>query len=133
MSIHTITVTQIINDDPDVADEDFCDEVKYTLDHCPGGNCIAWWECMKCDKDGYRPADEEIEDGEYEAHGVLHQKIDGDWMTASKDCAVSVTDSGSDAMQDVAQEAGIGTHQVEVSYWGDGLWEADLMKAGANV
>ena len=129
MSIHAITVTQIMNDFPDVPEEEFADEVKYIIDRCPGGDCTVWWECQRCDKDGHEPTEDETDEGEYEAHGELHRNIDGDWMTESKACAASATDSGSDAMQDVAQEAGIGTHQVDVTYWGDGLWEARLIAA----
>lgn len=125
MSIHTITVTQTITEDPNVPAEDWSDEVKYTIDHCPGDDCTVWWECRKCDKDGHEPTEDEADEGEYEAHGELHRNIDGDWMTESKDCAASATDSGSDAMQDAAQNVGIGTHKVSVTYWGDGIWEVN--------
>jgi hypothetical protein len=108
MSAHTVTVTQLDNTHIDgLAEEDYVDEVKYTIEHCPGGNCTVWWECAK---DEYRNHEHDDCD-EYDAHGEEHQCIDGMWMIESKDCAAVTTDSGHDGMQEEAENAGLGTHQ----------------------
>jgi hypothetical protein len=126
MSAHTITVTQVPNMHLDLPDDQYVDEVKFTVDDCPKTTCIVWWECKECRE--YDPTDEEAEDGEYTRHGVFHQNIDGDWMTESKDCALDVVDSASDAMQEAAWGAGLGTHQFDVQYEGDGFWDVRLIK-----
>lgn len=124
MSVHTVTVTKLNNMHIEgLADEDYVDEVEFIIDHCPGGDCTVWWEC---EKDDCRTRDDE--DDEYFAHDEDHQRIDGLWMIESKSCAARVTDSGRDGMQEAAQEAGLGTHQIEVSYYGDGSWDVGLIE-----
>lgn len=124
VSVHTVTVTKLDNMHIEgLADEDYVDEVEYIIDHCPGGTCTVWWGC---ENDGCR--DRVDEDDEFFAHGEDHQRIDGVWMIQSKQCAARATDSGRDGMQEEAQAAGLGTHQLEVDYWGDGQWAVGLIR-----
>ncbi len=124
MSVHKVTVTKMPNTDQDLPDDEYVDEIEFTSE-CPGGSCSLWYECLKCE--AYKPTEDEEEDGKYERHGKLHQLIDGDWMTDSGHCAIN-SDSGSDAMSEAAEKAGLGTHEIELWYWGDGVWDADLIK-----
>lgn len=129
MSVHTVTVTKLDNMHVEgLADEEYVDGVEFVIDHCPGGDCTVWWTCAECGKSGHQPTELEVQEGEYTAHGEVHQQIDGEWMVESKSCAARATDSGADGMQEVAQAAGLGTHQIDVSYWGDGCWEVSLVK-----
>ena len=116
---HTITVTAVPNDESD--------DLEFTIDHCPGGQCTVWWECRACAE--YKPTEDEVDEGEYVRHGEEHQLIDGYWMTQSEQCALGATDSGADGARDVAEEAGLGTHQVRIDYWGDGHWDVSLPPA----
>ena len=113
MSIHTVTITD-------------AEDLEWTLDVCPGGDCTLWNECAAC-KD-HTPTEEEIEAGEYTAHGEHHLCIDEMWMTETGGCALASTDSGAQGICNVASWAGVGTHQVECGYWGDGHWDVDLVQ-----
>ena len=116
---HTITVTAVPNDEND--------DIEFTIDHCPGGQCAVWWECKTCAE--YIPTEDEIDEGEYARHGEDHQRIDGYWMTQSEQCALGSTDSGADGAREVADEAGLGTHEVSIDYSGDGHWDVFLVPA----
>jgi hypothetical protein len=122
MSIHTVTVTAVPNMDQDLPDDEYIDAVKFTVECPEDGSCHVWWECKECSD--YEPTEDEEDDGEYTRHGVFHRNIDGDWMTESDDCAASAADSASDAMQEAAEEAGVGVHQIALDYEGDGYWSA---------
>lgn len=120
--LHVITVTRV----PDENNDD----VELTVDHCSGTGCSVWNQCNdQCA--GYQPSAKELEDGQHENHGASHQLIEGFWMTESGVCALTGTDSGSDGVHSVAEEAGLGTHHVSVDYWGDGIWEVSLAPEGA--
>jgi hypothetical protein len=122
MSIHTVTVTAMPNTDQDLPEDQYIDSVQFTSECPEGGSCNVWWECKECAD--YNATEDEEDDGEYTRHGVLHRNIDGDWMTESDDCAATAADSASDAMQEAAEEAGLGVHQIELDYQGDGCWSA---------
>jgi len=127
MSAHTVTVTAVPNMDEDLPDDQYIDEVKYTV-QCPGdGHCYLWWECKQCEADKYEPTEEQEDEGEYFRHGEEHQNIEGDWMTASTQCAAIHSDLCSEALQEEAEHAGVGTHQIELIYEGDGSWSARLI------
>jgi hypothetical protein len=122
MSIHTVTVTALPNMGEDLPDDQYIDTVQFTVE-CPAdGTCNVWWECKECSD--YDPTEDEADDGEYTRHGIFHRNIDGDWMTESTDCAITAADSASDSMQEEAEEAGLGVHQIELDYEGDGYWSA---------
>lgn len=125
--LHTITVTSMPNMEEDLPDDEYIDAVQFTIDQCPGTNCRVWWECTKACAD-YEPTEEETDEGEYTAHGVFHQNIDGMWMTESSACALTSTDSGSDSLQEAAEKAGLGTHKIAVDYEGDGYWSVRLFE-----
>lgn len=115
---HRVTVTLVPNEESD--------DVEYTVDHCPGTVCTVWYECTTCDS--YKPTEDEEGDGEYTRHDTHHQLIDGLWMTDTSECAIVATDSGADGMHEIALEAGLGTHDVDVDSWGDGSWDVTLVK-----
>ena len=123
MSIHTVTVTAMPNTDVEgLSDDEYIDSVQFTPECPPDGSCHVWWECEECSD--YDPTEDEEDDGEYTRHGIFHRNIDGDWMTESDDCAATAADSASDAMQEEAENAGLGVHQIELDYEGDGYWSA---------
>ncbi|MDQ0756099.1 hypothetical protein [Arthrobacter sp. B3I4] len=123
MSAHTVTVTAVPNTDVEgIPEEDYIDSVQFTVECPDDGSCRVWWECKQCAD--YSPTEAEEDDGEFTRHGVLHQNIEGDWMTESNDCAATAADSASDAMQEEAENAGLGVHQIELDYEGDGYWSA---------
>jgi hypothetical protein len=127
MSAHTVTVTAVPNMDEDLPEDQYIDQVQYTV-VCPGdGQCYLWWECKQCIDDKHEPTDDEEDEGEYFRHGIEHQNIEGDWMTPSTQCAAIHSDSCSDALQEEAEHAGVGTHQIELDYEGDGSWSARLI------
>lgn len=118
MSVHTVTFTKVPNEEQD--------DLEYTIDSCPGGDCVVWWECKECHE--RKPSEIEDDEGEYTAHGERHQRIDDVWMTEGKGCAIATTDSGTEGMCEIAETAGLGTHQIDCSYWGDGHWDVDIIK-----
>lgn len=122
MSVHTVTVTAMPNTDEDLPDHQYIDTVQFTVECPEDGSCHVWWECKECSD--YDPTEDEEDEGEYTRHDVFHRNIEGDWMTASSDCAVAVADSASDSMQEEAEAAGLGVHQIEMDYEGDGCWSA---------
>lgn len=115
---HKVTVTLVPNDETD--------DVEYTVDHCPGTTCSVWYECDQCSE--YEPTKDEDDAGEYDRHNRHHERIDGWWMTDTSECAIVASDSGADGMFEIALEAGLGTHDVDVDYWGDGAWDITLIK-----
>lgn len=120
MSKHTVTITEV---PPDT------DDFEWTCT-CPGdGTCAVWYECSA---GKHEPTEDEDMDGNFTAHGVHHQYIDGSWMTETNQCALSSTDSGAQGMTDVAHTVGVGTHEVDVSYWGDGHWDVTLIPTEAT-
>lgn len=58
----TITVTGLPND---------YNDVEFTIDHYPGGQCTVWWECKVCAD--YTPTEDEMDESEYARHGEKHQ------------------------------------------------------------
>lgn len=122
--LHTITVTKV----PD----EHSDDVELTVDHCSGNACTVWNECTELCA-GYTPTEDETDAGKHSNHGVEHQLIDGFWMTESKACALTGTDSGNDGVHEVAETAGLGTHQVVIDYWGDGIWDVSLHAANTGA
>ena len=124
MSIHTVTVTAMPNTDQDLPDEDYIDTVQFTVECPTDANCSVWWECAQCEKDGYTATEDEEDEGEYTRHGIFHQNIEGSWMTDSGHCAYVGADSAHDAMQEEAENAGLGVHQIDLDYEGDGYWSA---------
>lgn len=123
MTIHTVTVTAVPNTDQDLPDDQYIDEVIFTSVCPPDENCSVWFECKECTD--YDPTEQEIEDGEFTRHGTFHQNIEDDWMTDSGQCATTGSDSARDAMAEAAEDAGLGTHQIDLDYWGDGTWTAE--------
>jgi hypothetical protein len=126
MSVHIITVTALDNTHLDLPDEQYVDGVQFTVE-CPGGTgCNLWWECTECRE--YEPTEDEDDDGEFTRHGVFHRNLEGMWCTESDQCAATHSDSCSEAVQEAAQEAGeyagLGVHQIELDYEGDGDWSA---------
>ncbi|BCW61864.1 hypothetical protein [Arthrobacter sp. StoSoilB22] len=127
MTPHKITVTAVPNMDEDLPDDQYIDEVKYTVE-CPGeSSCQLWWECQQCIKDEYEPTEDQEDDGEYTRHGVFHRGIEGMWCTESKQCAAIHSDSCQESVYEAAEEAGIGTHQIELDYQGDEYWTVQII------
>lgn len=127
MSAHTITVTAIPNMDEDLPDDQYIDEVKYTVE-CPGeSSCQLWWECTKCRDEGFEPTEDQEDDGEYTRHGVFHRNIEGMWCTESKQCAAIHSESCQESVYEAAEDAGIGTHQIELDYQGDEYWTVQII------
>lgn len=118
MSKHTVTITEVSPDS-----EDF----KWTST-CPedSRDCMVWTECSA---GPHEPTDDEDMDGNFTAHGVHHQYIEGYWMVETSWCALHQTDSGAEGLQEVVYHVGVGTHDVDVTYWGDGTWDVTLIPA----
>jgi hypothetical protein len=109
--VHTVVITQ-----PDSKSDDYEFEVT-----CPEtGSCSLWTDCRDCK---HEPTEDEGEAGEYDAHDIHHQYIDGYWMTDTGKCASLTTDSGADGLRGIADQFGIGTHRFHVDYWGDEVWD----------
>lgn len=123
MNAHTVTVTALDNTDVDgLPDDQYVDGTVFAVE-CPASNdCSVWEECGKCTE--YEPTEDEDDDGEYTRHDLFHQRIDGYWMTDTGHCAATTTDSGQEAMEEAAREAGLGVHQIKIDYEGDGCWSA---------
>jgi hypothetical protein len=143
---HTIEVTALPDDESD--------DVVYTVEGPHDSSCTVWFPCevelvsikvraglpgtpplgsrhmrpfMSRFRQGRCPHEVTEDDdmrGEYEAHGEQHQQIDGEWMTMSDGCALLHSDAASSDLWEIAQEHGLGRHQVSVDYWGDGDWNA---------
>ena len=127
MTNHKITVTAVPNMDEDLPDDQYIDEVTYTVE-CPGESyCKVWWECSTCMKEDYSPTDDEVDEAEYTRHGVFHQELEGMWCTESQQCAAIHSDSCRDSVYEAAEDAGIGTHEVALDYQGDGYWDVELI------
>lgn len=118
--LHTITVTKV----PD----EHSDDVELTVDHCSGNACTVWNQCLEACSE-YTPTEDETDAGKHSNHGVRHQLIEGFWMTESEACALTGTDSANDEVHSIAEEVGLGTHQVVVDYSGDGIWDVFLHAA----
>lgn len=111
MSLHTAIITK-----PDPESDDFEHDIT-----CPDGDeCKAWWECQNCQHEA-TPAEEHT--GQHQSHGVIHRSIEDHWMTSSHACSLTQTDSGAQGLLEIAERHGLGTHTVDVDYWGDGHWE----------
>ncbi|SEI45096.1 hypothetical protein SAMN04487917_101361 [Arthrobacter sp. yr096] len=122
MKPHKITVTAVPNTDEDLPDDQYIDEVQYTVECPEDGTCALWWECTKCQDEGFKPTEDQEDDGEYTRHGVFHQDLEGMWCTEGKQCAAIHDDNCRDSVYEAAECAGIGTHDVSVDYHGDGEW-----------
>lgn len=113
MNDHTLTVTAFEDDD-----------VLFEQTICPrDGSCAVWHECLV---EGCAPPDEDAEDeGEFVAHGVLHQRIDYDWMTRDEpyNCGAYYIQDWFD-LENVGREHGLGAYSFTVDYEGDGVWTA---------
>ncbi|WP_394253678.1 hypothetical protein [Arthrobacter pityocampae] len=120
---HKVTFTLVPNDEND--------DTEYTVDHCARrGGCSVWNECVtKCE--GYTPTEDDEDDGEYTHHGKYHQLIEGRWMTDSGECALVASDGAHESMCEIAAQVGLGTCEVDVDYWGDGIWDVTLIKPKA--
>ena len=124
--LHILVVTKIA----DAESDDYEYTVECPVPQPPG--CHLWSGCEECDKTQRPITDEENGEGEYIAHDTHHQKIEDRWMTETTDCALTATGSGCDGVQDVAIELGVGTHYVDVEYWGDGAWEVVIPKQATS-
>jgi hypothetical protein len=120
MSLHTVTITQ-----PDPESDDYENDIT-----CPGDDesCYSWWECDTCQ---HEATTNEIDRSEHQGHGVTHRLIEGHWMTDSQTCSLTQTDSGAQGLLDVAERHGLGTHTIDVDYWGDGHWEITRVETPA--
>lgn len=120
---HTITVTRV--------EDELGGNTSYPFTvNCPGTKtCHIWYECMICEKNDFVITEETEDDGEYVAHGVFHQQIDGNWSTETNECALSTTDAAYEACVETADYLGAGTHEVDIDYLGDGEWV--VIPAGA--
>jgi hypothetical protein len=151
---HTIEVTALPDDESD--------DVVYTVEGPHDGTCVVWYPCemelvsikvraglpgtpplgqrypkpmMSRFRQGRCPhevTDSEDDEGEYVAHGIEHQRIDGEWMTMSDRCAALESDSASEELAEIAREHGLGRHEVEIDYYGDGDWNASYVAPTEN-
>ncbi|MFS2091033.1 hypothetical protein [Paenarthrobacter nicotinovorans] len=127
MNNHKITVTAVPNLDEDLPEDQYIDEVQYTVE-CPGdGTCALWWECKTCQDEEYEPTEEQEDDGEYTRHGVFHQDLEGMWCTEGTQCAAIHDDLCRDSVYEAAEYAGIGTHDIAMDYRGDGEWTVEII------
>lgn len=139
---HVLTITRI--------DAEDAGDIDYEIGG-PHSGCSVWYPCevelvsitvraglpgtpplgqrynkpmMSRRRDGKCPhvvTDDEEDAGEYGAHGLDHQRIDGEWMTDSGYCAAVEADVAEDVF-DIARAHGVGSYDVDVDYWGDGQW-----------
>lgn len=114
---HQIVITKVADDESD--------DIEYAV-VCPTPqppDCHVWFECTECAKSDQKATEDEEDEGERTAHGVHHLLLDGDWMTESTGCAIKLTDVD---LVDVLGGLPVGTHDVYVDYWGDGVWDVTL-------
>lgn len=102
---HTLTVTRCEPDD---------DDIEYEVTGPHDDNCAVWMPC--CDD---KPNPEDLEVGDW--HGVEHHSIEGEWMTRTTICGA---DESCDDLFDLARKHGLGSHPVDIEYYGDGSWIA---------
>lgn len=93
---------------------------RYDLE-CPGVSdwCREWRPCEPCSKRAAEDEDfdEQLYDAE-EAHGVDHQKIQGEWMTPTERCLARHHDGLSDSGEEIARTPG--RYPVYVTFEDDG-------------
>lgn len=104
--MHKLIVTK-------VADESD-DDTTYELQGPHDRSCAVWYECPR---EGH-PEPEDVDYEPTEVHGVEHAWIDSSWMVAGKDCGGLYDDE----LWMLAESKGIGEHDVQVEYEGDGCW-----------
>jgi len=113
---HTLTVKKV----PSEAD----DNVEYTVGGEHDRSCETYFICDQCQDDESITAeimDDWAADGEWMRHGRTHIESEGgDIMVLHKNyCALREHPD----LSLLVEQLGVGTHDVEVDYWGDGRWE----------
>lgn len=102
-------------------------EVELAVEGGHNGECEVWEVCAEC-KDEVPAWNREDGVKEYVRDGVLHKWIEHGWMVKTNECA-AYEGWAYNELHDIALVRGVGRWPVEISYWGDGMWEAyDLTK-----
>lgn len=109
---HTLTVTRCEPDD---------DDIEYELQGPHDNSCAVWMPCC-----GDKPdLDDMLKEGDpYDErtwHDEVHKYIEGSWMTRTTICG------GHESCDDlwlIARKLGLGSHAVDIEYYGDGSWRA---------
>lgn len=119
---HTMIVTKL----PDENDDD----IIYSIEGPHDAACRVWYPCADdkpCVSEPspfVRSVEDPICDVEdWTFHGVEHRWIEESWMVLSVECA-SFSDGAQDDLNFIALKRGIGSHPVDIDYWGDGIWQA---------
>lgn len=113
MSTHHLVVTETADSTPDHPD------YKWRIACLTPATCTGWMTCAGDHSDA--PDDPyDLEDGEVEIHGVIHEYHMGEWTIDFPGCVVAaaVFDWGSDTASDIAHDHGPGTHVVD-NDWDD--------------
>lgn len=115
---HILTVTQLPNEESD--------DLEYEISGECDEQCRMWFTCAAEEPCRNDPPDD-VEEAEF--HGMAHRSIEGEWMLPTGRCGAT-DDSASDDLHCIATKRGLGSHPVEIDYWGDGIWQArDLTPA----
>ena len=116
---HTLIVTKIADENDD--------DIEYTVDGPHDTSCQVWYACSTCANEPSpytRAVDDPIcDEPDWTFHDVEHRWIGDEWMTLSTECA-GTTDGAQDDLNFIANTRGIGSHPVDIDYWGDGCWQA---------
>lgn len=112
MNHHALIVTRCEPDD---------DDIEYELEGPHDDSCAVWMP--HCD---HKPDLDEmpVEGGPYDErvwHDVTHKYIEGTWMTRTAACGGH---ESCDDLYDIARKRGVGSHPVDIDYYGDGSWRA---------
>lgn len=110
------------------------DDWAYTVKCLEPTGCAIWVLCLE---DGCNPTEDEEDDGEYTRHGRIHRSLDVGWclepIKGEEVCATRDDWTGSigDGMCEIWHH-GVkeipGTYKVSIEYYGDGDWDAYLIK-----
>lgn len=150
---HTMIVTRVPDDESD--------DVEYEIEGPHDSTCETWMPCeiqvtritvwagwwpvpghprpsrarMGRSRSGrctHEATDDDEGEGEYTAHGELHKQIDDRWMVLTDDCAAIVSDAARSDLWQIAEDHGLGRHEVEIDYYGDGDWSASYVAPTEN-
>lgn len=100
------------------------DDLETTLTCGKSKNCSVWFECRHKDCADIEITHEMEMDGWYTLHEVDHQQIEDFWGIETNTCGGHYAD---DDLWDIIREHGIGEHEVEVDYGGDGCWNLNYL------
>lgn len=143
---HTLrfTVTGEHHEDEEFDENEYDDwEASHDGPIRPGMTCGYWEECgvepyeatwtgfkgetrtYRASRCSHTPTEEEIDAGEYFAHGEEHVQIEDSFMTFCGCALTGKVDGVVDAVDEIFRAHGFGPHSVDPSYWGDGSWDVD--------